>query len=265
LIRPSPSEAPLHLDVVFAVKGLSCGYHDYNQSGNLIYSPEVQWPANNGIAKFSRDRLIITYDQASWSSLRVEIPYRIIHSILTSGSDYSLTMTLCEPPRFFEECRLHSLIESFQTLEVLQNSSDAAPEPPKPTRNRLGALPNGTSAHNEIVGQAFVYQIVSCPEDFRNKVKKLRDSDILSILSYNLPRNDTTTPSLADGLKEFRKAIQKYLPSVKFEILFQVQGLVQNGYLLPWTGQELLMRLHKMSKGISNANDTNQVSFSLSR
>lgn len=62
--RNKPSEAeekpqtPGH--VVFNMKELSCGHYDYPNE-KLAYTPDIKWHVAQGIAKFARDTLIISF------------------------------------------------------------------------------------------------------------------------------------------------------------------------------------------------------------
>ncbi|KAK9773406.1 putative RNA dependent RNA polymerase-domain-containing protein [Seiridium cardinale] len=246
--KETPPEADGHLNVVFQATTLMCGYYDYNQAGHLAFSPEVQWQLAGGIAKFLKNGLVITFGSSTPSEFRVEIPYRIINAILSSTKPTSLTLTLWEPPRFFEVTRPDSILQVFRDLRIRPGNNGFLSTPQKPPRSRLVALPGGVGNHTEIVGQCLVYQICTIPNDFHHKVQKLRHNDILSISPYNFPPRALANPTFADGLKAFQNTIQKSVTALKFEILFQVQGLVQNGYLLPWTGRDLLIRLQQDSK-----------------
>lgn len=239
-------DAPIHLSVDFVATQLVCGYYDYDQAAQLEFVPEVEWITNAGSAKFLRDRLIVTYCSASSNSYRAEFPYRIIQAILTSTNPPSLTLTLWEPPRIFEVDTqpVGDFIEAFRVLQFFQgNSSDA----PKPITHRLVALPDGSRTHEDVIGQCLVYQIRVRPEDFNYKIQNLHDID-LPITSHNLPRRSLSNSSFAEGMRAFHGTIQDLVTLLTFDILFQVQGLVQNGYLLPWTGKNLLVRLFQDSQ-----------------
>ncbi|KAH6651893.1 RNA dependent RNA polymerase-domain-containing protein [Truncatella angustata] len=231
-------EAAQQLDVVFGAAQLSCGYYDYNQVGQLTFSPEVQWPLEFGLAKFSRDRLIVRFHSDDLHSIRVEMPYRAVDAILTSTNPTSLTLTLWEPPRIFQ-------VENSDLSRAMRGLRIHGPI--APSRSRLVEIPHGNRNHGDIIGQCLVYQIQAYPEEFLSKVKKLRDSDLLTLSPYNFPSRPLANHTFAVGLKTFRNTIQQLVTLVKFEVLFQVQALVQNGYLLPWTAQKLLIRLYKES------------------
>lgn len=54
-------ERPQHAPVVFKALRLSCGHYDY-PNGVLEFTPDIEWlDLHNGIAKFARDTLIISF------------------------------------------------------------------------------------------------------------------------------------------------------------------------------------------------------------
>lgn len=242
-------EAQKHPDEVFAVYALACGYLDFNRGGKLAFSPEVIWRCPSGIAKFSKDELLITYELSTITKIRVEIPYRIIESILPSTAPTTLTMTLLEPPRFYDVTK-PDLATSFAGLQINQGFNAL-----KPTRRRLTELPDGPgdynrAKHGTLIGQCLVYQLVISPQEFRQKLQSLRQTEILPIYPsvYNFPQGSPTkNPSFNEGMRQFHEGIQQLVTLMKFEILFQVQALVDSAYILPWIGLDLLKRLHKHS------------------
>ncbi|KAI1860360.1 uncharacterized protein JN550_011512 [Neoarthrinium moseri] len=241
--RPNEEQRPneaKHQDVVFDTYQLSCGYYDYDQARELAFCPEIDWSLVQGISKFTPDKIIVTF-QAMDDNIRIEIPYRIIAAILTCSNPTSATLTLWEPPRLFSTAK--SDIGS-----ILANLSISASGPPEPTRERLTELPHDTKKHSEIIGQCLIYRLHLYPVDFQKKVNKLREKDVLPISSHGFPASTLANPGFPEGLKAFNQTVSELLDPLQFGILFQVQALVQNGYLLPWKGKDLLLRLYTASK-----------------
>jgi len=54
--------------------------------------------------------------------------------------------------------------------------------------------------------------------------------------------------SLAEGLKSFNRTVQKYATVIPFNVLYQMEALVKNGFLLPWTVEALLVRMARILK-----------------
>ncbi len=50
---------------------------------------------------------------------------------------------------------------------------------------------------------------------------------------------------MAEGLASFKSAVAECSQMIPFDILYQFQALVQNGYLLPYTARNLLLRLQR--------------------
>ncbi|KAF7533327.1 hypothetical protein G7054_g7182 [Neopestalotiopsis clavispora] len=251
-------EAQKHPDDAYSVSGLKCGYLDYNRQQKLVFSPEKIWRTPSGIAKFSKDELLISYPLTSnpRAKIRIEIPYRTIESILPSTAPTALTLTLLEPPRFFEVTK-PDLVDTFAAMFINKGANSF-----RPTRRRLTEIPDAiedhsVSKHGMLVGQCLVYQLLVSPHEFRQKLQRLRQSEILPVYSsvYNFPEDLTPNMSFNDQMRLFNHAIQNFVTLVKFEILFQVQALVMNGYILPLTGAELLQKLHKHSEDVRTVQD----------
>jgi hypothetical protein len=56
---------------------------------------------------------------------------------------------------------------------------------------------------------------------------------------------------MSDGLKEFNKAVQTCPKTISFNVLYQLEALVRNGFLPPKTVQQLLEMMVKRSKETS--------------
>lgn len=224
---------------MFDVRSLVCGFYNY-VNNKLVYSPEVEWETRKGLAKFVKGKLIVMFSDYECPK-RIEIPYRIIEAIVISTQPPALTLTLWEAPRLFQE--------EDQSLAQLMASLGVRQQIQKPPRTRLCELPHGTQSHRIISGQSLVYRLVVSPVEFAEKTKRLLDLDIFSISHYHfpdLPSNEHK--SLVEGLKSFNGAIQKCAEVVPFSVLYQLEALVKNGFLLPWTVERLLIRMARMTK-----------------
>lgn len=236
---------PEHASVTFRALKLSCGYYDYNESRELCYLPESQWDTTQGSAKFAQSQLIITY-VCPTGSMRIEIPYRTIEAVLTFTKPTSLTFTLWEAPRFFQLANpeLDNLLPGLTILAGLESS--VANKFSRPLRERLAALPCGTAKHSEIIGQCLVYRIEVAPQDFHAKLARLRERDLLSISPYDFPAAPLSKPSMATSLKSLHTTINESVTAIPFGVLFQLQALVQNGYILPWIAEGLIREFLEM-------------------
>ncbi|ORY56863.1 RNA dependent RNA polymerase-domain-containing protein [Pseudomassariella vexata] len=233
--QPKPPE---DTKVIFGAHFLSCGYYSYFKD-DLVYVPEVEWSTPQGVAKFVKNALIITFNSRG-GLIRVEFPFRIIDSVVASPRMTTLTLTLWESPRFFEVADPNAVMMDALAIrtEVNQNL--------KTTRTRLVALPNGSRQHHQVLGQSLVYRISAWQDGFHDNVQKLRLRDLLSIVTHEfafVPPYEQK--SLTDGLRAFNAAVSEYVGRISFNVLYQLEALVKNGYLLPWTVQELMVKIAK--------------------
>ncbi|KAI2622616.1 RdRP-domain-containing protein [Xylaria nigripes] len=250
-------EPRVHKHVVFEAQGLLCGHYDYPQ-GILEYTTDVQWHMP-GLAKFARDVLILSF-RLNAGPVRVEIPYRTIHEIVASSRHSSLFLTLCEPPRVFqvtEQDTGYSLASHMRGLSVF------GPSRPKPNvRKRLSEIPDGRglSTHSDVLGQSLIYRVLVSPEEFTSKVEQLKKNDYLSVSYHNVSISTNGGKLMLDQLHDFDSLLLKCSTTIPFDILYQFQALVRNGYLLPRIVKTLLLWL-QAKKAESGASLT-QLPFS---
>ncbi|OTA99863.1 hypothetical protein M426DRAFT_324753 [Hypoxylon sp. CI-4A] len=222
--------------VVFEVHELACGHYEYLDD-TFTFTTDVQWPAQ-GSAKFTRDMVIITF-----GTNRVEIPYRTIEEIIHSERPTSLTLTLWEVPRFFFEERPDPLFDLNQHFGRLVLNAIA------PARIRLSHLPHVNDVHERVLGQSLVYRIQVSPSGFGSKLQQLKGKEKLASFShYEFPGSFLRGRTyIAEGMIAFKNFLDECYAKYKvpFSVLFQFQALVQNGYLLPKTCEDLLRRLRQ--------------------
>ncbi|KAK7977121.1 hypothetical protein PG988_004611 [Apiospora saccharicola] len=235
-------EQPKSMKVAFALvgmtsAGLSCGYYAY-QSGELVYVPEVNWQTQQGYANFSKYQLTVTYPDSmrGGASVRIEIPYRIIVNMVTSSTPTALTLTLWEAPRIFAD-RQTTLFEAAMASLSIQKG------PQGPSKDRLTRIPGGSADHGQSIGQCLVYRLSVSPVEFYEKVEALKNSELFSIGHQNHVPTTYADQSIAQGIKRFRALMLECSKVLPFDVLFQLQALVQNAYLLPWTVEAILRRL----------------------
>ncbi|KAK8095079.1 hypothetical protein PG997_001764 [Apiospora hydei] len=236
--RPHQDEPPKSMKVAFALQGvgekaLSCGYYAY-QEGELVYVPEAGWQTTEGIASFSKYQLTVTYTDWFGGSIRLEIPYRIIETIVTSSTPTALTLTLWEAPRIFKN----------RDLEAAMANLSIQKGPQGPSKDRLTCIPvSGVRDHKRTIGQCLVYRLVVSPVEFYEKVESLKSSELFSIGHRNNVPTSYGNLSIADGMKKFNALVSECSKIMPFDVLYQLQALVQNAYLLPWTVDAILRRL----------------------
>ncbi|GAW26480.1 putative RNA-dependent RNA polymerase [Rosellinia necatrix] len=241
--------------VVFAAWSLSCGHYDY-PNGELTYTADIQWPSTKGTAKFAKNALVARLPYSP-NEIRLEIPYRTIHQVVISDRPSSLFLTLFEPPRIFllgQQSTENDWVSTFGNL-----STGAATRPAE--RERVCKIPHSNADHSEVLGQSLVYRIILSPEEFASKIERLRRNEYLDFATENIPVASFGGSYMAEGLASFKSTVTECSPTIPFDTLYQFQGLVQNGYLLPHTAQSLLLRLRKSryhgpSKKVDNTGRT---------
>ncbi|KAF2115325.1 RNA dependent RNA polymerase-domain-containing protein [Lophiotrema nucula] len=229
---------PQESKVAFTVTSLSCGYYDYSDQ-ELVYIPEVEWRTVEGLAKFVKRAVIIQY-QGDNGQMKIEIPNRTIEAMVVSTAPTAFTFTLWESPRFFR-AEAPSIVELLAGLSFSQSASTAT--------SRLTNLPGGNSDGREPLGLSLIYRVTVSPVNFHELTRRLQDRSQHTIYHHNFAAPISYVPrSLRDGLQEFRMAIREASRVIPSEVLYQVEALVANGYLLPWTVHGILMKMMRLGK-----------------
>ncbi|KAI1169475.1 RNA dependent RNA polymerase-domain-containing protein [Nemania sp. FL0916] len=229
-----------HKTVVFETRGLSCGHYDYPKE-TLTYVPDIQWTISSGIAKFARKDLIISFDQQG-GQIRLEIPYRNIHQVVSSDRPTSLFLTLWEPPRIFHL----GYGGADGALDYLLGKLSVAPGPFRPKEKvRLSSIPHSTVDHGQVIGQSLIYHITLSPQEFASKMERLKENENFDSLRYRVPIAAFGCAYMEEQLAVFKSALSNCARTLPFDLLYQFQALVQNGYLQPLTVQTLLVRLQQ--------------------
>ncbi|KAI1812706.1 RdRP-domain-containing protein [Poronia punctata] len=222
----------------FEISGISCGHYDYPK-GQLTYNADIEWNTTRAVAKWTRETLIVTFSSDSVGDQRVEIPYRIIYEVVVSDRPSSLFLTLWEPPRMFQ---LPSDIDEATRMFSISNLARPNPYRP-PTRKRLSYLQHSRENHGEILGQSFVYQMKLKRELLVRNLERLRSIERLEFTTYAVPVVFSPHRRMAGKLRALRSASETVSTVIPFDICYQFEALVQNGYLLPHIVQQLLVRL----------------------
>ncbi|KAI1369009.1 RNA dependent RNA polymerase-domain-containing protein [Xylaria arbuscula] len=235
--------APEH--VVFNMKALSCGHYDYPEE-RLTYTPDIEWPGARGTAKFARDTLAITFSH-HLDQIRLEVPYRMTEEVVVSSRPPSLFLTLWEPPRIFKLPHVNDDMGSLAALIGIMGLRAISDPARTAQKERLSKIPHENTDHEFIVGQSLIYSIMLSPEDFAPKIERLRKIEYLKFIPHNIPVALSNCKYMDEALASFKSTIAECSQTIPFDILYQFQALVQNGYLLPHIVQALLLRV-KMSK-----------------
>ncbi|KAI0384693.1 RdRP-domain-containing protein [Hypomontagnella monticulosa] len=225
--RPRAKDKKVSLEL----RGLSCGHYEY-LSDKFAYTQDIVWPVR-GVVRFARDTIVVLFD-----AIRMEVPYRTIHEIIVSERPTSLTLTLWEAPRFFE------VGEDFVFMMTAMGLY-GPPSANRTDRTRLSQLPHTGANHAAILGQSLVYNIQVSPSDFTFKLQQLKQKEKLNFSYYDFRDVLQGRTYMADGMKTIKILLDNCnaTSAVPFDVLFQFQALVHNGYLLPQTVETILKRL----------------------
>ncbi|KAI0885091.1 RdRP-domain-containing protein [Annulohypoxylon maeteangense] len=227
LYEDDEHEQPLikNKDVAFEIYSFSCGHYEY-PDGTFSHATDIAWETRStkSVARFARDSLVISLE-AYVFPLRVEIPYRAIYEIIDSQRPTSFTMALFEAPRIYHF------------------------DPNDPGASKI-RLPQLSSAHAEILGQSLVYRIQVSPASFNAKLEDLKKKEKLNFSHFDIPESVIGKTYMVDGMRTFRNLLNEYYVNsiIPFDVLFQFQALVQNGYLLPQTVEIVLRRIRQVSQ-----------------
>jgi hypothetical protein len=233
--------------ISFHVRSLSCGYYEYENGKVLAYVPEIDWAPVSGFVKFANRDIIIEFNgNGTNDKHRVEIPFRIVEAMTITSRQASLTLTLWEAPRLFNV--------KDPALAQLMAGLLLGPKNNVPSRTRLVELAGGTGSHREVLGQSLVYQICVLPLEFDLLSRRLHERGIFTLHYHDL----VVLPSyrrrdLGKAMRSFSETISTYTNKIPFGLLFQMEALVRNGFLPPWTVNRLLEKTRRHLEAVSDA------------
>ena len=213
------------LERKFEFSVFSCGQWDYIGL-ELIFTPYFR-KLRGGTLLCGKTSLAILLGQPA--KYRIEVPFSSIHS-LTRGTEERLflTMTLSEAPKTYR-------IDSITTGT---------------TKPRWTRVPCIDEAYSGTFSSCFVYQIQLpiMALDSINTLKKIREIPEIYPWPTTIlePRR-----SYASEQTRLSTALATQYGDISFSLKFQMQKLVQNGYLSPAKVMELLPAVSKMGKNSS--------------
>ncbi len=233
---------PIPLRRKFGTSSLDCGHWDYVH-GSLTFMSHFQ-ENRIGHMFFGRRSLIIDLLPQQGPIVpgqRLEISYIIIESfIIGDRGAPSVTFSLYETPRLFQDNKPEGLIAQVSTLNLRPNQK------PTPGRKRVSAL---GGRHNSIVSSCLCYRFHL--EDYSD----LQSLQALRRLTH-IPQSTrwNTNKILKSDFALWMSHLVSVLASenynkISFGVKFQFQRLAQNGYLPPKTVLELLSAVVDSSSG----------------
>lgn len=222
--------------ISFRLLGFSCGYSMF-QGEHFGYVPEVQW-SDTGLMKFMKRAIIVKLET---SKHHIRIPLSTVIELIWSR-DGSLTLTLSTVPYFFSHRGSDPLTAAFQMLQLV-SKYHATP----PSRSRMCSL---NTTHADVAGQCLVYQFRVPYVDLMKDIHDLKEWEIpilrYDILPINAPPRGAFQVQLKALMDELATCTRNN--SLPFGILFQLQALAYNAYLLPRTVHSLTQELVKAYK-----------------
>ena len=215
----------------FDMTKLKCGQWTY-AGDDLVFATYFE-ELRDGRIIFGDRTVFMTLQASSQNkpSQQVEIPYESIQS-MTIGpkSKPSITFSLSEAPKFFENFVGKSAQDSTTALALLLQSVELKHESQAYTRKRVTAL---SRAHETVVSSCLCYRLRlrhANDVDSMRALKRFREiPDSFSWNTSTVAKDSfvaqmTTLKSLLTG---------DIYSSLPFELKFQIQKLAQNGYLEP--------------------------------
>lgn len=215
----------------------SCGYCTFLK-GNLVYMPEVCWD-DSGRVLFSKKNIVVKMNSGKSLQISLNAVVELVWS-----TDGSLTLTLANAPVFLYALQPINELFHLMSLMTLGPRSDL----PFSTRTRLCALDD---RHAEVVGHCLVYQFKVRPASLIENITKIKACE-MTITQYELLPYQRLLPNAASYSSQLRILKTKLAACTKkqslpFDVLFQLQALTYNAYLLPETVAALIKELETLS------------------
>jgi RNA dependent RNA polymerase len=238
--RSSAPGAGEQLNRAFDYTLVRCGHWDYQASDLVFISQHMD--KRMGSIKFGKKNLaLVSYSNVA-GMYRLDIPYSSI-LFITIGSvhDPSLTLTLSEAPRVYQESTNdpNSLQSLFSSLSLQTRA------PTKQKRIRVASL---GGVHESVISGCFVYRVlITNPSQLRQISALLRKGrEMPSSIPWPTAAFTPRSPFVTE-MGRLTLALHNQYNLLDFRLQFQVQRLAQNGYLTPARVLELLPHVFQVS------------------
>ena len=216
---------------------LSCGSWDFT-GPDLVFVPYFIDGRDCDI-HFGKKSLAILIGNPI--SHRVEIPYSSINSVTRGATeDFSLTFTTFEAPRIYETATNVVEIALLMAGMLRQRQPSAS----KIKWTRVTCL---NKSYESVFSNCFVYRLKIPQSAFAkaDTLKKAREIPLITLWPTDV--HQPVRP-FASELTRLSSALASLYGGTPFALKFQMQRLVQHGYLGPSRVVELLSEVHEMTK-----------------
>lgn len=226
----------------FPCSALACGLWDYAGSDLVFISYFTD--SRKGAVTFGTKSLAVLLDPPSVQipKVQIDIPYNSVRSITVGdGSNLSLTLTLLEAPRIYEDSA-----DALKTL--LLGAFDNLSLRTQPKSFKKSRITSISKAHESVVSSCFVYRL-SLSGTSISQVRALKNfREVPSCIFWPTAVTDPER-SFASETTELISTLCLQYEELPFSLKFQMQKLAQNGYLPPSRIVALLPEiLHMVSR-----------------
>jgi hypothetical protein len=230
---------------ILSCTSISCGLWDYVESG-FVFKPYFTLTESATIT-FNAKFIVFKMD----TSQRLDISYYGIEAVAWEGPPIpAITFTLREAPRFFQNrdptistpstAVPNDLVSMLESLFGDHDQFTRGPD-----RNRLTAL---NRDHQKIAGSCLVYRLLLTESNMLHD--RIRALGQIRGMPPMIRRHINVRQPKEPYAAEFSRLLQLLSPEttiLPFAIKFQLQKLVQNGYLPPSKVIALLPEVENMS------------------
>ena len=232
----------------YPISSLASGSLEFSGQ-DPVFVPYFQ-DFRRGDISFGQKALAITFSSSAANEAdRILVPYYSIVFIGTGTySDPTLILSLRWAPRFYRS----TTPDLSQLLALMTVTSPA--NPPRRQQIRYSRLPSISNTHTSIVGGYYVYRVRLDDRFDISKVFQMLQRDPSPPPNIHwAPRNLAPSASQSWQLGYFNSQLTDPLlyGNLAFAVRFQVQRLVQNGYIPPMQVVALLPKIASIARSYS--------------
>lgn len=205
-------------DISSDITEISCGKLVFGQPNmELKYIQQTHFPSREGYVKFALQSVTVHHDGIA----RMDMPFHTVQELVFDHKSQGIILILEDPPKFFLQRTNH---DGDGDKWERQTSCPLWPD------------------HAQYVAHCLAYQL-KLAGDYFSTARAILRQNVLTISHHNVPLTSSPMPTVEDyttGMKVFDGKMQSFGELrngvVPFPILFQVQTLVWNNYLHPYSG-----------------------------